>query len=84
MKQGILAYLFDQYLIIVTVFCTVTINSLLFVEYVKLYKALRPGKDWRDTEILSFRSYKQLLKTYATAVKLFSLRPDIVRNWGPI
>lgn len=61
---GILAHLFDQYVIIVTIFCMVTINSLLFVEYVKLYKGLRPDNKYMERteqiiEILSFRSYEQ-------------------------
>jgi len=60
----ILAHLFDQYTIIVTTFGIVTIDSLLFVEYVKLYKTLRPGnkcieRSEQVTEFFSFRSYEQ-------------------------
>lgn len=61
---GILAPLFYQCIIIVTMFCVVTINSLLFVDYVKLYKAFRPGNKYMERteqiiEILSFRSHEQ-------------------------
>lgn len=40
------AHLFDQCIIIVTTFCIVTIYSVLFVEYIKLHKALRPGNKY--------------------------------------
>lgn len=59
-KQGILAHIYYQYIVIVTTFFQ-TINSLLFVEYVKLCKALRGGNKYMERteqiiEVLSFKS----------------------------
>lgn len=45
---GILAHLFDQYTIIVTIFCIDHTHSVLFVVYVKLYKAFRSGNKYTE------------------------------------
>lgn len=51
------AHLFDQYIIIVTTFCIVTVYSVLFAEYIKLHKALRPGNKYMKTLSRWFKSF---------------------------
>lgn len=73
-----LSHIFHQCIIIVNVFCIVTINSLLYGEHIKPYKSLRPGNKYMKKteqiiEILSFRSYKQyvcMIQTVAAGMGL--------------